>query len=202
MRSIRLFVFLACLSFLGGCGGGPKLEKLPPDAVILAFGDSLTYGTGAGEEASYPAQLEKLIGRKVVRSGVPGEVSAAGLARLPKVLDEHQPHLVILTHGGNDFLRKLDKQAAVANLRAMVKVVRDRGIPVVMVGVPEPGLLVSTAAFYEEIAGEFRLPYEGSILSTVLRDTSLKSDLVHPNAEGYRRIAEALSKLLREAGAV
>jgi len=202
LRSGASVLFLAACVLLAACGDRPKIARLSLDAVVLAFGDSLTFGTGASEAASYPSQLERLIGRTVVRAGVPGEVSSAGLARLPQVLEEHHPELLILIHGGNDFLRKLDRNQAVGNLRAMVKLARDKGIAIVVVGVPEPGLLVSTAAFYADIAEEFRLPYEGGILSTVLRDNALKSDLLHPNAEGYRKIAEALAQLLKEAGAI
>src|SRR5688500_62415 len=113
MRRLLSAFLLAAL--LWGCGDSARLAKLPPDAVVLAFGDSLTFGTGAPEPASYPSQLERLIGRKVVRAGIPGEVSEAGLARLPAALDEHQPRLLILTHAGNDFLRKLDRKAAASN---------------------------------------------------------------------------------------
>src|SRR5918995_5522262 len=105
-----------------------KMARLPPDAVVLAFGDSLTFGTGASEPESYPAQLEALIGRRVVRAGVPGEVSAQALARLPGELDEHAPRLLLLCIGGNDFLRRLGNQQAERNVRDMVKLARSRGV--------------------------------------------------------------------------
>ena len=187
---------------LGGCGKSPRLQPLAPDAVVLAFGDSLTYGTGADERESYPAQLALLIGRKVARAGVPGEISADGLSRLPEALEEHQPRLLILCHGGNDFLRRLSKQQVAANVRAMIRLARERGIDVVLVGTPEPGLGVSTPEFYAEIAKELRLPYEDGVIGQILRDASLKSDPIHPNAKGYRLIAERLATLLKKAGAV
>ena len=203
LRTLR-FLALACIvvAALAGCGKSPKLAPLAADAVVLAFGDSLTYGTGASPAQSYPAQLESLIARRVVRAGVPGEVTEAALARLPGVLDEHAPRLLLLCIGGNDFLRNLSKEAAAQNLRAMVRMARDRGIDVVLIGTPEKGILVSPPDFYAEIAEAFGIPYEGSIIGSVLRDTSLKSDPIHPNAQGYRRIAERLAELLRESGAL
>ncbi|HTO48968.1 MAG TPA: arylesterase [Burkholderiales bacterium] len=185
------------------CGGStPPLAPLEPSAVVLAFGDSLTFGTGAADGEGYPAQLERLIGRKVVAQGVPGEVSAQGLARLPGVLDATQPRLLLLCHGGNDLLRKLPESEAAANVRAMVRLAREKGIAVVLIGVPKPGLSPSPASFYADIAKEFAVPYEGSILKTVLTDNALKSDWVHPNAKGYARIAEAMADLLRKAKAI
>jgi lysophospholipase L1-like esterase len=193
---------LLLLALLAACDGQPKLPRLAPDAVVLAFGDSLTFGSGANPHESYPARLEALIGRKVVSAGVPGEVSAAGLARLPSALDEAKPQLVILCHGGNDLLRKLDDAQAANNLRAMVRLAKARGAQVVLIGVPKPGLLPSPAGFYEDIAREFKLPYEGAALRKILTDNSLKSDLVHPNSAGYARLAEAVAVLLRKASAV
>ena len=146
-----LTVILAAL-LLAACGGSKnKLEKLDSSAVVLAFGDSLTFGTGAGATESYPAILERSIGRKVVNAGVPGETSAQGLERLPEVLDEVKPKLLVLCHGGNDFLRRLDDQAAAANVRAMIEMARKRGIAVVLIATPKPGLPPSVPAFYGEI---------------------------------------------------
>jgi lysophospholipase L1-like esterase len=198
--ALVLSALLAALA--GGCGGEPKLSRLAADATVLAFGDSLTFGTGAAEAESYPAQLAQLIGRDVVRAGVPGEVSAAGLERLPAALEEHRPKLLILCHGGNDFLRRLPKAHVAQNLRAMVQLARTRGVEVILIGTPEPGFTVTPPEFYAEIAKELRIPYEGGVIGKILRDSSLKSDPIHPNARGYRLIAERVAELLRKAGAL
>jgi acyl-CoA thioesterase-1 len=203
MTATRLVLVLALALLLAGCGEPPrKLSRLPSDAVVLAFGDSLTYGTGAAEAESYPAQLEQLIGRRVVRAGVPGEVTAGALARLPSALEEHAPRLMLLCIGGNDFLNRLGNQQAESNVRAMVKLARSRGVEIILIGTPQPGFSVTPPEFYAGIAKEFSLPYEEGIIGEVLRDASLKSDPIHPNARGYRLIAERLAARLRKSGAI
>lgn len=204
LRPVSAFrVLLLSLALaVAGCGKPPRLTPLPSDAVVLAFGDSLTYGTGAAERESYPAQLEALIGRRVVRAGFPGEVTAGALARLPEALDEHAPSLLLLCIGGNDFLRRLGNAQAEANVRAMVKLARGRGVEVLLIGTPEPGFAVSPPPFFAAIAEEFRLPYEESGVAEVLKNASLKSDPIHPNAQGYRRIAERVAGALKKSGAI
>jgi len=195
-------LLLVLAALVGACGDAPRLAPLAPDAVVLAFGDSLTYGTGAGEAESYPAQLESLIRRKVVRAGVPGEVSAQALARLPGALEQFQPQLLVLCIGGNDFLRNLGKAQAAANVQTMVSMARQRGIGVLLIGTPEKGLTMTPPAFYAEIAEQARIPYEGKVVGEILRNSELKSDTIHPNARGYRLIAERVATLLRKSGAL
>jgi lysophospholipase L1-like esterase len=178
----------------------PPLPELGAEDVVLAFGDSLTYGTGAAEEQSYPAVLSMLIKRKVVRDAVPGEVTADGLARLPASLDTHRPRLLLLCLGGNDMLQRVAPETTESNLRAMVLLARARGVSVVLIGVPRP--LGGTAEFYGRVAEEFAIPLEPSVVKEVLYERALKSDAIHPNAEGYRRIAEAIAGLLHAAGAL
>jgi len=191
------------LLLLAGCGGGtPRLAKLGPSDIVVAFGDSLTYGTGAKAEESYPAVLAQLIGRTVVSAGVPGEQTAGGLQRLPAVLDEHRPRLVIVCLGGNDMLRKGSQQSIENNLREMLKTIKSRGMDAILIGVPAPGLITSAPEFYDKLAKEFGIPYEGKVVTSVLYKPELKSDPIHPNADGYRRIAEAMAKLLQAAGAI
>jgi lysophospholipase L1-like esterase len=190
--------------FLNGCGDTEKVfTPLAKDAVILAFGDSLTYGTGTNKNSSYPAILEKLTQHKVINKGVPGEISGAGLKRLPKLLDQYKPSLLILIHGGNDILRKIPRKQTTENLRKMIVLAKQRDINVVMLGVPGFGLLLlKSAEFYQQIATEEDIPIDLEALPDILSSSSLKSDQVHPNAKGYQIMAEAIYKLLQDNGAL
>ena len=201
----RFPILMALLSalMLAGCGDKvPQLSPVGPNDVIVAFGDSLTYGTGANEAESYPAVLAQLINRKVVSAGVPGETTGGGLERLESVIEEHRPALMIVSLGGNDMLRRAGDAEIKANLRSIIQTIRGRGISVMLFGVPKPALITSAASFYEELAKEFDIPYEGKIVTDVLYRPDQKSDPIHPNAKGYRRMAEAFAALLKKAGAI
>ena len=202
MTGSTRFTALALLLLIAACSKTPQLAKLPNDAVILAFGDSLTFGTGATPETNYPAVLEKLIGRRVVAAGVPGEVTADGLERLSDVIEEEQPKLLILCHGGNDLLRQIGEAQAEANLRAMVSLATSKGIQVVILAAPKPGLTLALPGYYEKIAEEFKLPIETDILRSIMASPALKSDTIHPNAAGYQKMAEAIAELLKSAKAL
>ncbi len=199
-RHIVLLLFLLTTA----CGRQtPTLPPLPRDAVIVAFGDSLTYGSGARDGYSYPADLERMIGRAVLNEGVPGEVTDEGRRRLPSVLEEDQPDLLLLCHGGNDLLRKVDKARTLANMRAMIGEAQRRHIPIVLIAVPRPTLLfLSSDDMYRLLADEFHLPLENEILARIEKDRSLKSDQIHPNEKGYRLLAEAVQRLLQRSGAI
>lgn len=198
LRCVAMAFFLLLLV---GCDNGEQLAQLRSDAIILAFGDSLTHGTGAAAGHSYPAQLEKLLGRKVINAGIPGEISVEGARRLPGLLDQHQPELLLLCHGGNDLLRKLDQQQLRDNLRRMVEAANQRDIPVVMIAVPRPGLWIDDAQLYLEVAGQLQVPLVEDVLADLLSDRQYKSDRIHPNAAGYRKLAEAVADRLQTAGA-
>ena len=191
---------------LSGCGK-PALKPLPDDAVILAFGDSLTDGRGVSRASAYPAILQTLInadgtGRTVVNAGISGETTGEGRARLPAVLDNTDPTLLILLEGGNDVLRNLDLQAAARNLDAMTALAKRRGIDVVLVGVPKKPLFSSSADFYQEIASDHDVPLQDDIIASLLRTPAMKSDSVHFNVNGYRALANAIHEVLDEHGAL
>ncbi|GAM10397.1 arylesterase [Geobacter sp. OR-1] len=203
LRSLTAGLFLICgILFLFSCNKTPQIEKLPSDAVVLAFGDSITFGTGAAPTESYPSVLAGLIGRNVVNAGVPGETTGIAKQRLAATLDENRPALMLLCLGGNDFLQRQDEAQAKANLGEMIAVARNRGVAVVLIGVPKLEFGLKLPTFYQEIARENDIPLESEALKRILSKSSLKSDAIHPNAAGYRLLAESVAKLLRNSGAL
>lgn len=204
MNTTRLLVIfiilLLILFFLFPDTPTVQTQQLDADSVVLAFGDSLTYGYGAVAQA-YPIQLQRLIKRKVINAGVAGEISASGLKRLPRLLEIHHPSLVILCHGGNDILQHSSKEKLRSNLIAMIQLSRESGAQVLLVGVPGFGLLgLNTVPLYEDVATVEDVLYEGTVLEKIENEVLFKSDRIHPNALGYELMAEAFAAVLRENG--
>ena len=200
---MKLALLIVCSLVLASCGNdGPRLPPLASDAVVLAFGDSLTAGKGVSRDQAFPAVLEELINRRVVNAGVSGETSGEGLKRLASALAQSQADLVILTHGGNDLLRKFPARRTTENLRKMVRLAQQQGAEVMLVAIPRPGIFLKAAPLYADLAAEMDLVIETDSITQVEKRPELKSDAVHPNAEGYAQIAEAVADTLRDAGAL
>lgn len=198
-RSALLVLVGSLIAFAVGCSRQPTIRPLSGDAVIVAFGDSLTFGYGADEGQDYPSRLAKLSGRQVVNAGVPGEFSGTGLSRLPSVLEANHPALVILCHGGNDILTGAPPETIAANLEAMIGLCRAAGADVLVLSVPQKGLSLRSAPFYAAVAMRCGVPCDDAVIARVLSKGSLKSDYVHPNAAGYAQIADAVWAYLGRA---
>ncbi|MDH3510831.1 MAG: arylesterase [Gammaproteobacteria bacterium] len=179
----------------------PKLSFVPEGGTILAFGDSLTLGVGTDKRNSYPSVLSALSGRQVVNAGVSGETTDRGLERLPEQLSQTNPDLLILLEGGNDILRNKDFAATKRNLAAMIELAQNRGVQVVLLGVPEKRLFLGVAPFYADLAEDYQLVFEDQLVATLLRNSDYKSDPIHLNAKGYRVLAEKIHALLQDNGA-
>ena len=191
---------------LAGCGRSQgKAQPVPAGSTVLALGDSLTYGTGASAETSYPTVLAELTGWNVVNAGVPGDTSAQALARLPALLAEHRPKLVIVSIGGNDFLRKLPESDTRANVHAACKLALESGAQVLLVAVPRATVAAALGqmtdhALYAEVAKDLNIPLQREGWGEVLAQAELRSDQVHANAKGYAQFARSVQGTAAAAG--
>ena len=197
---LTLFLFIIS-ALLTACSDKP-LQAVSVSDTILAFGDSLTAGYGTEPENSYPSVLAELSGRRVVNAGISGETTSEGLLRFAETLDTHNPKLLILLEGGNDILQNLSATEAKNNLSLMLQEAKARNISVVFLGVPEKNLFSSAAPFYAELAEEHKVVFKKDLIAKLLKSPSLKSDSIHLNAKGYRKMAEGIHDLLKDNGAL
>ena len=183
------FILTLCVSLTLGCSSESQKIQLTQDSVILAFGDSLTRGTGAGLADSYPNNLQEILGLTVLNEGIPGETSGKGFERLETLLASTSPDLVILCHGGNDILKRLPLDNLENNLAQMIELIQSHGAQVILLGVPKPSIILSALPLYKKLANEYTLVSDLTSLSNLLEQPSMKSDRVHLNANGYRKLA-------------
>lgn len=188
---------------LGGCcRSDAMLSYLPPDATVLAFGDSLTYGSGAARDQSYPVILEQLIGRKVINGGVSGLTAAAAMPKLAMLLEQYQPALVVLCIGGNDLLRRQKPEIISDNLEQLIRFILAKKIELVLIAVPKPGIFLNVPEFYQRLAKKYNLPIDCRTLPKLEGKRKYKADMIHLNASGYHTLAESVAALLRSHGAI
>jgi len=184
---------------LTGCGKRKPLgQTVPAGATVLALGDSLTFGTGATPETSYPSVLAALSGWQLLNAGVPGDTSAQALERLPALLQEHKPALVLVSIGGNDLLRRLPEADTRANLQRICQLAQASRAQVLVLAVPRPSLAaaftgsLSDHPLYAEVSAALKLPLHANGWATVLADESLRADAIHANTRGYAQMARSV----------
>ncbi len=172
---------------------------------IIAFGDSLTAGYGAGPGEDYPSRMAAILNRPVVNAGVSGDTTDMALARIDTDVLARDPRIVIVGLGGNDFLRGVPIATTEANLRAIVRKIEADGAMVVLIGYRFPSLNANYEDMYERVAKDEHCLLVSGVLKGIWTDPSLKSDEIHPNARGYQlvaeRVAKPVAKLIRKADA-
>ncbi|MCF8178600.1 MAG: arylesterase [Sulfuritalea sp.] len=202
---VRLSLALFALLLITACSE-PKLDALPAGTRVLALGDSLTAPHGVQPGEDWPALLGQKTGWTVSNAGVSGNTSAQALDRLPALLDEHNPQLVLVTLGGNDMLRRLPQGQTVTNLGRMITLVKAHGAKPVILATPKPSIAgavfnnLSPPDFYAEVAKQYQIPLIADALPEVLSDTNLKGDQLHPNAAGHALLAEKIFDALKKIG--
>lgn len=187
--------FALVATTLTACAGTADVPNLDSGGTaIVCLGDSITYGVGARPEESYPTRLEQRLGVPVVNAGVPGDTAGEGLARLGQALAE-DPWLVIVELGGNDVLRRVPVERTERDLRAIVEGVLEAGAVPLLVGL-DAGSPVTQGLgdLHARLAEEYGVPVVEGALDDILRDRSLRADMIHPNAAGYEQLAAAVAE--------
>lgn len=200
-------ILLCLVTVLAACSEPPpRFAPLPPGTPVLAFGDSVTHGTGAGRGEDFPALLEASTGWRIVNAGIPGDRADTARRRIDEALASARPDLVLIKLGGNDFLARRPHADVKEDLRALIHRVRASGAQPVLVAVPALSPLgaalgrLRDAGLYAELAREEDVPLVADVFSEVLSDGDLRADPVHPNAAGYRRLAQGIARSLRSHG--
>ena len=169
--------------------------------VAVVLGDSLSAGYGVKIEESWPSILEKNLQAadtniRIINAGISGDTTSGGLYRLPKLLKEHRPNLVILELGGNDGLRGMSiKKVIKENLDQMIRMSLQGGANVALIGVELPPnygekYTNSFKKMYIELAAEYNLILiQGSIKEMVSLNL-MQADGIHPNVKGHQQIEE------------
>ena len=180
-------VFLGYVIFFHSTG---RESHHTNNQTIICFGDSLTYGTGAGKGMDYPSQLSKLIGRPVVNAGVPGDTTARALNRLDRDVISKNPGLVLITLGGNDLKNGVSRDTAFSNLKQIVESIMDGGAGVIIGGLKFPFRDRGYGQGYKELADETGALLIPDIFEGIMGNRKLMSDPIHPNDAGYKLIAQ------------
>ena len=188
-----LFLLLSCF-LLTACGSREPVVLNGEN--IICFGDSLTYGTGAAQNKSYPAQLSAMIDQPVINAGIPGNTTADGLERLETDVLEKSPRIVLITLGGNDLKNGVRKDVAFMNLKTIIEAIQAEGGLVVMGGVKFIILDKGYGEMYKKLAKETDIILIPNILGGLIGKDKYMSDPIHPNGAGYEIMAQKFHKAI------
>jgi acyl-CoA thioesterase-1 len=182
-------------------GGRTALPPLDPSRDLVVFlGDSITGGHGLGLEATFPHRLGVALGIQVRNAGISGDTTADALQRLERDVLTHRPKLTLVELGANDAFRRVPGAKTLANLRAIVRRLRQGQSGVILLHVRLTALPGLSADPYREGFREIARDEGAAIVEDFLDGVvpALTTDGLHPTAEGHARLAARLEPLLRQ----
>ncbi len=177
---------------------GPTIKNYPPQGdTIVAFGDSLVQGVGATEGNDFVSVLAREIGKPIVNVGKSGDTTAMALARIDQAL-QHDPDIVLVLLGGNDYLRRVPKEETFANLGQIVTKFQEKGAVVLVLGVRGGLLRDNYEAQFKQFAKKYETAYVPNVLDGLIGTQTYMSDTIHPNDRGYVLVAEKVQSVLED----
>ncbi|WP_319005130.1 arylesterase [Microbulbifer elongatus] len=169
--------------------------------TLVILGDSISAAYGLDEREGWVQLLRKRLADRslavdVVNASISGETSAGGLTRLPRLLAEHSPDYLVVELGGNDGLRGYPPRMLQSNLQQMVKLAREGGAEVLLLGMQMPpnygkAYTKAFAAVYPKVAAAEQVPLIPFFLEPVaLEEGAMQTDGIHPTAKAQPALLE------------
>ncbi|MCL2390295.1 MAG: GDSL-type esterase/lipase family protein [Endomicrobia bacterium] len=193
---MKKLIFLILLSILCGCSDVKPLNTDNNGANIVAFGNSLTAGYGVDSAYSFPSVLQDMTGRTVINLGVSGDTARMGADRKEDI-SSHNPFMVLIEFGGNDAMKMRPLDETKAALKEIVDYVQSLGAIAVIVDTGGNIKMSAYTKMMKQIAKEKQAVFVPAIMDGIFFKPQLKSDGIHPNAEGYKLIAEKIYKIIK-----
>jgi acyl-CoA thioesterase-1 len=194
-----LRIILCAVLFVFAIGAHAAPPKPVAGAPMVVLGDSLSSAHRIAPEAGWVHLLELRLNasgdhRAIVNASISGETTAGGLARLPQLLADSKPALVVVELGANDGLRGLPLAEIQANLEKILEAIRDAGARSVLLGIElpinyGPQYRDGLRQMYRDLSGKFNAPLLPFLLDGVALDPKLmQDDGLHPKAEGEPQV--------------
>lgn len=183
-------------AFIFGCA--QRIDNLDSKGTnIICYGDSLTTGEGVEPKFAYPNQLAKCINWPVINAGFSGENTKEALKRINDDVLQKDPYLVIVEFGGNDYLEKIPLEETHKNLEEMIRQIKAKGAIVAIVETRAGLVMREYGLIYRRLAKKYNAILIPNILDGIFTQPKLKSDYVHPNAEGYKVMSQRILKAIK-----
>ncbi len=159
---------------------------------IICFGDSITAGYGADPGEDYPAQLAKMVNMQVINAGITADTSQDALKRIESDILDKNPLLVIVEFGGNDFMKKIPLEETLKNTEEIIIRIQAGGAIVAVADVSNNMIMGNYRKEFKRLSKKYNTIFIPKLFTGILTNPSLKSDFIHPNAQGYKLIAQRI----------
>ncbi len=194
--STKIIAIILFSTLLTGCGK-PEIKNFNnKGAGIICFGDSITFGYGAGPGEDYPTALGKLIKSPIVNAGVDGDTTITALERLENDVLAKNPRLVIVEFCGNDFLKKIPIETTIKNLTQIIQRIQENGSMVALVDISAGMFFQEYRGAFKKLASQKKAIFIPEVLYKLITNPAMKSDFFHPNAAGYQVVAKRIYQVI------
>lgn len=177
-----------------------KITNFPSSGTdIIAFGDSLVLGVGSTQPGGFVRILSKDLDIPIINLGVSGDTTHSALDRVGQI-SKHNPKVVILLLGGNDFLGRVSKEETFDNLDRIIESIHLSGAVVLLVGLEDDKAAGGERhrELFEKLVRTRKTAYVADVLDGIFGRPEFMSDDLHPNDRGYRLMADRIEPILRE----